>query len=411
MALDSTRSRAISLDAAVSVSAVAVLASRLLVFAAGAAAFAVWGVSHRAPSFDPEHLTYGFGALGDPLTATFARWDSTWYLAIADDGYAPDDTRAAFFPLYPLLMRIGGWLTGSPIAAGVLVSLACMLGALALLHRLTELELDTPAADATVWLLALFPMAFFFSAAYTESLFLLLTVAALYAARRERWAWAGALGALAAMTRNSGVLLIFPLALMFFEQHRAFDRRALWIALVPAGLATFCGALALKGIPANAPFRAGQEWFRTFSLPVVGIWDGAVAAFQGARQLLSGQREHVYFTHAGGDPIVVARMNVTLFMFLLAALPAIVGVLRRLPPAYGVYALAALALPLSYPVEPQPLMSLPRYEMAIFPLFMWGGWWVSRPERDPAARGVVYGASALGCVAFTALFATWHWVA
>jgi hypothetical protein len=102
-------------------------------------------------------------------------------------------------------------------------------------------------------------------------------------------------------------------------------------------------------------------------------------------------------------------MNLMLFGFLLLGLVALAGTLRRLPAAYGLYALAALALPLSTPVGPQPLMSLPRFEAVLFPLFMWGGWWVSR--RDRTAQAVVYGASAALLALFAGLFATWHWVA
>ena len=67
-----------------------------------------------------------------------------------------------------------------------------------------------------------------------------------------------------------------------------------------------------------------------------------------------------------------------LFGFLILGAVAVVGALRRLPVAYGGYALAALFLPLSYPVSPKPLASLPRYEVVLFPLFMWGAVWVTR---------------------------------
>jgi len=88
---------------------------------------------------------------------------------------------------------------------------------------------------------------------------------------------------------------------------------------------------------------------------------------------------------------------------------ATVGVLRRLPPAYGAYTVAALALPLSFSVEPQPLMSLPRFLAVLFPLFMWLGAWLA--EGGTARRVAVLGPSAVGLVAVTAVFATWHWVA
>src|SRR4051812_45821233 len=87
----------------------ALLVSRLLVWAAGAAAAGLWGLSARVTLFDPGGVTRPFGPVGNALVAPFARWDSVWYLAIANDGYPVDDPRrAAFFPLYPLLVRAVG---------------------------------------------------------------------------------------------------------------------------------------------------------------------------------------------------------------------------------------------------------------------------------------------------------------
>jgi hypothetical protein len=371
--------------------------SRLVVWAVGAAAVALWGLSPRAEAFDPGHVTRPFGPVGDTLVAPLARWDSVWYLAIANDGYPPGDARrAAFFPLYPLLVRAGGWLIGSPLVAGVLVSLTCFALALVLLHRLTVLELGAPAAGAAVWALALFPGAVFFSAVYSEALYLALSVGSLYAARTGRWAWAGAAGMLAASTRSAGVLLVVPLALLWLAGRRGLGRRpgeAAWIALVPVGLAGFLASLALGGGDPLAPLQAQEVWLRHFAGPFVGAWDGAAAAWRGLHHL--------------GDP--AARTDVALLAFLLAALPAVAGVVRRLPAAYGAYVVCALALPLSYPVEPQPLMSLPRFLAVLFPLFMWLGLWLAEGGR--LRRVVVLGASAIGLAVVTAVFATWHWVA
>jgi hypothetical protein len=96
-----------------------------------------------------------------------------------------------------------------------------------------------------------------------------------------------------------------------------------------------------------------------------------------------------------------------LFGFLVAGAVALVGAFRRLPFAYGAYSLAALAIPLSYPPTPEPLMSVPRYEVVLFPLFIWSAWWVRR--RELATPAVAALAVLLGL--FTAEFATWRFVA
>jgi len=100
---------------------------------------------------------------------------------------------------------------------------------------------------------------------------------------------------------------------------------------------------------------------------------------------------------------------VELFAYLLLALGALIGAARRLPPAYAAYSLAALALPLSYPVAAQPLMSLPRFLVVLFPLFMWLGWWLDQGSQW--RRWVVFGGFILILVISVARFATWHWVA
>ena len=392
----------------------ALWASRLLVWTAGVVAVAVFGLSGREADFDPAGLTSPYGATGDLLVAPLARWDSVWFLAIADGGYG-GGAREAFFPLYPLLVRVAGLLVGSPLIGGMLLSTGLLAVALVLLHRLVALDFGRAVARNAVLVVALFPMSFFFSAVYSESLFLVLSVGAVYAARRDRWALAGALGALAAATRSAGVLLLVPLLILYLWDTGTLRRRprapradVLWLLLVPLGLVAYCGYLALDGRDALAPFHAQEVWFRSFAGPFAGAWDGIVAGVQGARQLLSGSREPVFFQAAGGDPLLAARHNVESLVWLVLAFVATAGVLRRLPAAYGAYVLAALALPLSYPVAPQPLMSLPRFLAVLFPLAIWLALWMTgRVWRER----IVLGCSAAGLAVYTAIFATWHFVA
>lgn len=391
----------------------ALLVSRLVVWAAGLAAVGAWGVAERAPLFDRLGLTEPFGAAGDLLVAPAARWDSVWFLVVAEQGYGDDPARGAFFPLYPLLAKGTGLLFGSALVGGVVVSLVAFGVALYLLHRLTSLELGDAAARNAVWALALFPMAFFFSAVYSEALFLALSIGAVYAARTDRWAWAGALGLLGAMTRSAGVLLVVPLVLLHVRAHgwRARGPGLAWVLAVPLGLLAFCAFFALEGRDALTPLDAQEAWMRELTAPFAGVWDGARASWQGARQLLHGSRTPVYFTAAGGDPFAVARHNLGDLAFLLAALAAVVGVARRLPLAYAAYVLAALALPLSSPVGPQPLMSVPRFVAVLFPLFMWLGWWTAQGRTPGRRAAVLLALWVIGLAAFTAQFATWHWVA
>jgi hypothetical protein len=416
--------------------------SRLLVWVAGAGTVATVGFGPVRHAFNPPGVTRGFGALGNILAAPAARWDAAWYLVIAHFGYRPDlgsftASRAAFFPLYPLGIRALSDLTLTPVVAGVLLSLLAFAMSLYWLHRLAALEaarlrlLDgREVARLVVLLTAFAPMAFFFSAVYSESLYLALSVGLFLCARRGRWASAALLGALAAATRSTGIVLLAPLAIFYMygprddrDPDRAplggrartarpryrLRRDAAWLVLVPAGFGLYLGYLALSGGDPLAPFHAETVWNRHFAGPYGGVWDGAKAAFEGLRQLLSFQRHHLYFRVGGGSPFIDAGHNLLLFAFLLAAIPAVIGVLRGLPAAYGVYTLAALALPLSYPVARQPLMSLPRFLVVLFPLSIWLAMWLS--TRPRALARSVLALSGMAMAFFVAEFATWHWVA
>jgi hypothetical protein len=405
--------------------------SRLVVLASGVLAVLSFGRAAGTQGFDPSGLTTPFGYFGNLLAAPFARWDSVWYLAIANGGYDHEPARTAFFPLYPMVVRGLGVVIGSDLIAGVIISLLCFGIALVVLYRLVAIELDGTLARVTVMLIAFCPMAYFFSAVYSESLFLALSVGCILQARLGRWGSAGALGALAAASRNSGITLLVPLVLLFLYGPRAdrpeptaiwrtaparlrpllpryrLEPALAWAALVPAGVGAYIGWLALKTGDGLAPFHVQQVWFRHFAGPFGGVWDGAVAAWDGLRQLLHGPPPPIYFDKAGGDALNVAGQNLMLFAFLVLGAIACVGVFRRLPVAYGAYTLAALALPLSYPVTPLPLASLPRYEVVLFPLFMWGAMWIERRRITLPALASL--AVLLGL--FTAEFATWRFVA
>ncbi len=400
-----------------------------VVLTGGLGAYLAFGpVPHGG--FDPAGLVDHLGPARDALVAPFARWDSVWYLAIARDGYLDGGAGTAFFPLYPLLVALVAQLGPGALGAGVLVSVACLLIALRLLWRLTDLELGDAhpeAAGLAVLACAVGPMAFFLTAIYSESLFLALSVGAFLAARQGRWARAAGLGALGAATRSQGILLMGALALLYLEQRRGARLRrrpgpgsaglvaprprrrdALWILVVPLGLGAYLGWLGLAGLDPLAPFDAQQAWFRHFAGPLGGVSQAASAALGGAHQLLSGQTRTVYFRAAGGDPMVAAWHNLMLFGFLLAAVPALVAALRRLPLAYGAYALAAVVLAVSYPAGPEPLMSFPRFLVVLFPLQMVTGLWLAGHER---LRRPALGASAAMLASFAGLFATWHWIA
>ncbi|GAA0576514.1 membrane protein [Paractinoplanes ferrugineus] len=190
-------------------------------------------------------------------------WDAIHYVRIAESGYHLGPGFPAFFPLYPLLIKLaGGGMTGALIVANV-----AALGALAVLHRLAEHEFGPAVAQRATWYLAAFPTGFFLFIGYNESLFILLVVGALYAARRGHWWLAGALGALSSGTRLFGVLLLAPLAIEYLRQNRRLRPDVLGLALVPLGVVAYSVYCKLE-LGHWLQFSIAQDqWGRRYTFP------------------------------------------------------------------------------------------------------------------------------------------------
>ena len=393
------RSRAAA-DPAIADAWRAVWTTRAVVWIAGLLAVAGFGIrDDNAVAFDGDGLTRPFGELGDALVAPAARWDSVWFLEIARSGY--DEQRAAFFPLYPLLADVVGFVSGGALLGGLAVSFGCLLAGLVLLHRLVSLDHDREVARLTVLLVAAFPGSLWLSAVYSEALFLMLSVAAVYAARTDRWMLAATAGMLAAATRSIGVLLLVPLVVLWWQAGRPRDGWAL--AAVPFGLAAFCLVLGASGQDAFGPFRAQEAWDRSFAGPLGAIPDAVGAAWDGVAALLSGDARPT-------EPFDPAALNPVLLVVLAGTLLALVGAVRRLPAAYWLFAVTALALPLSWPVDGHPLMSLPRFVAVLWPLHLWLALWLVE-RRSATARSVVVGGFLVCLAVVSGLVSTWNWVA
>ena len=299
--------------------------------------------------------------------------DANWYMTIADKGYEPvafENTTAhnwAFFPLYPLLLRVASQATGELTLTGMLISELLFFFALILLHKTAlAFGLDTHAASRTVFYLAIFPVSYFFSLPVPESLFLFLTTASFYYAKRERWWIAGLCGALASATRFTGVLLLPALAVLYWQTYRSFwpPRKSLFaLCLVPAGLFAFM--LHLHALTGNALAFKGAltAWGRTtgfFLMPLLH-----------------------YLRH----PLeIVGPWNPHFLNFWAATITIICGLvlLRRRAYALACYTLLSVFVALSSVL----LQSQARYAMVVFPTFMVLATWGKNSSVDTIVRTV-----------------------
>ncbi len=383
--------------------------SRAVIWAAAVFALLVFEPNRhpRAAEWDDPSVTHDLGLLTD----VWARWDSVWFLRIAEDGYGSiERTAAAFYPGYPALVAIVGRVfAGHFVTAGIAVSLAAALGAFVLLYRLAESHLGAEGARRTVLYLALFPMAFFLQAVYSEALFLLLTVAAFVAAERGRWFGAGGLTGLALLTRPAGFALLPALALLAWRSPQR--GRALGsLALAPALFAVYPLYLWRAAGDPWAFLHAQDVWTRHLSRvgPLGGIWDGLRAGWAGVRQLASSSDSHVYWSAVqNSDPDRVAALNLQALAFLVLFGALTVIAWRRFGAPYGLFCAVSLAIPLSVPSERWPLLSLPRFGLVVFPFFLALAWLGRRPRIHTA----VVAASAVFLGVAVSQWALWQWVA
>lgn len=367
----------------------------VLVFLAvriGLSVLSVAGVGLIAPRSGPLPAVAGWPIA--PVTEGWhnavngtERQDAAQFLAIATRGYGRDDGTAAFFPLYPLAIRVVAWLPGvGPLGAALLVANGSFLVALIMLYGLTRLEFggSISIARRSVLFLAIFPTAFFFLAPYTESTFLMLSVAAFWFARRNRWAWVAVMAALAAATRSVGILLAPALAVEAVSQWRTHGR-----ALLPrlgACAATVLGPLAFfayLGVRFDdfwASTQAQRTWDRSFA----PAWTTLANAVRFATQ---------DFSYWLVDLLVVG-----------VVLVAVVAGIRLLRPSYLLYAGLSLLIELSVPFASRPLLSMPRFVAVVFPAF-----WVMAAgvERRRVPEPLITGVFAAGYGILALLFINW----
>jgi hypothetical protein len=350
-------------------------------------------------AFDPHQLTLSLGSVGNVLAASSDRWDALHYIGIAEHGYrTAGDT--VFFPLYPLLIHVVAWLTRSYVLAGVLISTGAFLVAMVLLHRLVSEELDAHSADATVVLLCFAPAAFFFTAIYTESLFLALSVGAFYLARRGKFGYACVAAAAATLTHAEGIVLIAPLAAIYLQSRGTRDARgvislrAAPLLLPPLALFALLAYLHSRGFGWLAPISNESTYKVQTVGPLTTAARAVSAGIGGLLNALSGHRG------SGSGPLD--------FVYLVEAVISLAALglaWRRLPKVYVLYSALFLLACTGGPVVGLPLRGFDRYSLMLFPLWAAAAQWLSR-------RGLLRAAVATEAVLlffYASQFAHWSY--
>ena len=335
--------------------------------------------------------------LNGALAGMWLRWDTGWYLEIAAHGYGCYGS-SAFMPLYPLLIRGLGVLTGgNDLAAALILSSIASFFAFYLLYQLAkELTGSSDIARASVIALAIFPVSFFLMAGYTESLFLALAIGAYLAVRREHWLLAGILAALATLTRLQGILLLVPLGLELLLIQRGQMRRwRPWLGLLLAPLALGLFTLFIRlteglSVPWEPLSSARGDWHLHYVWP----WQGTIADL-GA--LIS-------------QPDLGTLLSFKLFDPLSAILFAVCTVLafRRLNLPLAVFLVVLWLSSVIKVSDDGYTTSISRYMLALFPAFIVLGMLITRwPRLARLGVGIISG---ILLSVYLFIFLIWGWV-
>jgi hypothetical protein len=351
----------------------------------------MWGIRQGFP-YNPASITpvmYKNVPI-EPISwlEPWQRWDTLHYQAIALRGYEAFDTALFTPPLFPFLMnRLAYIFGGDTLASGLFISGLAFLACLLAIYQIARYEYnDESLAFRAALFLAIFPTAFFLSAAYSESLFLAGAMLSLYSARKARWIAAGLWGTLAALTRITGPLLIIPLT---YAAWQARSNREWWTWLAP--LITGLGAVIF---PSYVWFGLRQS---PASILIASATRGGMLTIPGwnlieaASRILHGQLV---------EENLIELVFTVIFIFLT------IFIWKKLPRLYGVYSVALMLLFVARLGSPQPLVSMARYVLEIFPAFLLLAVW----SRSVWVNRLVLYLSLLGLLFFSAQFAIWGWV-
>jgi hypothetical protein len=322
--------------------------------------------------------------LGDYLTQPWNRWDTIWYTSVATQGYAKYGS-TIYTPLFPGLMRLlAPVFAGNYVAAGLFISTVaaffCFLGLFRLAMRLAPV----PKIGAMVLVVAcLLPTSFYLMAAYTEALFLALTLFAMLATLDRNWWHVAMLGAAGALTREQGVfigLLAVPSLLILLWQERHTLRNVGGAALIALRRAFPLGAAIAAPLVAYAawvatlvfvlhvppPWKEALDtavWNVRVSWPWQGLWaDARLLFFPGGPLHLQGS-----------VPEVVLDLVMS-----VGALVALVVMARRLPASLLLYLSAMWWTSLSKVYGNGLTISEGRYMLQLLPLCILAASWLAQ---------------------------------
>jgi len=314
------------------------------------------------------------------------RFDANWYTSIAEQGYGSIQGDDHFPPLYPLLIHLAKPIFGNAFIAGLVISHLAALYAIKLLLDLFDQWGNASAGKQTVLYFLIYPTSFFLFSAYTESIFLVTALLSLRSMKSQSWAWAGFWAFCAIITRLQGAALLIPLIYLMWKDRPFLRNLHHWLGMAIAGTGfLFYIFLRSTQVSGNALPFVEPVWHAHLVLP----WETYLYA---VRTLLSGEYNR-------NDLLNFAV--VTLFLVLL------ISGWKKIPLEYNLYTTFSLLIMLIRIVDTQPLISMSRYSLTLFPSFYMLGSSGQNPWRH---RIIAYSFIALSLYLSSEFF-SWGWVA
>ncbi len=346
-----------------------------------------------------SHLPYtGTDVRRHPIPG--ARWleawvhfDGFWYADIAERGYwsfvPTEQGPFAFFPTYPLLMRMGRALVGSTYVAGILVTVAAGAASAGLFFVWLRDRVSPPAAWTALLLFLLYPFAYYlYGAVYADAVFIASVLGSFVLLERDHPVLAGLVGAAATAARPVGVVLVIALVIRVIERRGGWHKVA-WrdagVLLATAGIGAFC-FYGWKRYGAPLAFVDAQNGWNQD--PGLRTWF-KVQFWHDVQDLRSPLAWLVFVSH----PVLT-----------LAGLALVPLVVRRFGWGYAAYAFLVLALSA---LSTKNFFGMSRYVLSAFPCFAAAGLLLAERVR---LRAAVLASSGAALVAASSFFARGHYL-
>ncbi len=357
-----------------------------------------WTFSPCTPEIN--HTIMESGRFGY-LVAAMYRWDTCNYLLIANDGYLPHVKQTVWPPLFPMLISLVDKIFHLPMLSAMVVSNVAALACFILFFRVVEVNWGSAIARKAIWLLAIYPTAFYLLAGYTESLAMALALACFLALHDRKWILAGVLAAIATLARMQNIVLAAPMffiaVLDFFRSGRKLPPR------LPAILAAMLlPLLAFAGYNSYIHFYLGMPWpSETLAVrwgQVPGWpWVGVIEAVKYLLGRLPGSPASVRYNYTS----IVADLS--LFGYCVGWL--IAGL--KLPIPFQVYSWLMLLTPLIAEGSSNHIRSTARYTLSVFPIFVI----MALRVKNRWVMGILILISIAAQIHMLVSFYQWIWVA